>query len=122
MPRQVDLEFENLQVLLTVQALTGEITENVRAVTITCRASDSVDVTFVLYREDPELREDIIEEFVPEFEALQESGSILGAIKVVIDNQPFGEERKPWMDGRIVFLRKELWDQQDHREGAEPRD
>jgi len=107
MPRQADLEFENFQALCAVQALAGEITENVRAVTITCRSSDSVDVTFVLYREDPELREDIIEEFVPEFEALQESGSILGATKVVIDDQPMGEGGKPWLDGRVVFLRKE---------------
>jgi len=30
MPRQVDLEFENLQVLFTVQALADLITENVR--------------------------------------------------------------------------------------------
>lgn len=122
MPRQVDLKFENFQVLCAVQALAGAITENVRAVTINCRAPDSVGVTFVLYREDPEMREEI-EDFVPELEALQESGSIMVSTKVVIDDQPFGEEGKPWRDdGRVVFLRKELWDQQDHWEGAEPRD
>ncbi len=106
MPRQVDLEFENFQVLCAVQALAGEITENVRAVTITCRSSDSVDVTFILYREDPELREDIIEEFVPELVALQQV-DIMVSTKVVIDDQPMGEGGKPWLDGRVVFLRKE---------------
>jgi len=108
MPRQVDLEFENFQVLCAVQALAGAITESVRAVTINCRASRSVDVTFVLYREDPEMREEILEDFVVDFEALQAFGAIEVITTVVIDDQPIGEGGKPWLDGRVVFLRKEL--------------
>jgi len=106
MQPQSDLEFENLQVLFTVQALAGVITENVRAVTLNC-SSDSVDVTFVLYREDAETREEV-EDFVPELVALQQSGAIMVSAKVVIDDQPIGEEGKPWLDGRVVLRRKEL--------------
>lgn len=103
---QPDLDFENLQVLCIVQALAGAVTENVRAVTARC-APNSVDVTFVLYREDPEMREEI-EDFIGELEALQLSGSIEISVRIIIDDQPIGEERKEWLDGRIILIRKEL--------------
>lgn len=103
---QPDLDFENLKVLCIVQALAGAVTENVRAVTARC-APNSVAVTFVLYREDPEMREEI-EDFIGELEALQLSGSIEISVRVIIDDQPMGEERKHWQDGRIILMRKEL--------------
>lgn len=101
---QADLQFENLQALFVVQALLGVVTEHVRAVTINC-SRDSVDLTFVLYREDPETREEIFEEFLPEFEALQQS-NIPVSVKIVVNGRPF-EEGGPELEGRVVFLRKE---------------
>jgi len=95
--------FENLQVLFMVQALAGNLTAAMRAVTIKC-SQRAVFLTFVLCQDEPKSREDI-EDIVFEFEALQ-TRNIDIHVNVKIDNN-YIRECVGSVDGRAVVLRKD---------------
>ena len=95
---------ENTQALSLVQALLGNITANLRAVSFECSVVGVV-LYFLLEHESLEDREEI-EDTVFEFEALQPSGSKIEVIATV-DPRPLPTLRNGIVLGRLVFARKE---------------
>ncbi|WP_232616682.1 hypothetical protein [Leptospira weilii] len=93
---------ENQQVLNIVQAMLGNISWNVRAVSLVCNNEASVVLHFVLAEDQPEDREEI-EDIGFEFEALQFSRIDVDVV-VTVNAGPLIDGDTP---GRIVYLRKE---------------
>lgn len=94
------LDEENQQVLWLIQALLGAVSPNFRAVSIDCQ--DTIVLTFVLFEESAEDREEI-ERTLSELMAQQtREGSF--ATKVLVSTKRIDDILLP---GRLVFLRRE---------------
>lgn len=97
-----ELTFENTQVLYLVQAMIGDISPNIRAVSLECVAR-AVRLHFLLAQEQATDRESI-DDIVFEFEALQERGIEVNLSVVVSSRQEASAE----LPGRRVFGRREV--------------
>jgi hypothetical protein len=102
MTETTSLSLENMQVLNLIQAMLGAITQAFRAVAIGIR-NDKIEITFVLFQEDQDARDEI-EDIVFRFDSLQvESKPIVLRVELISESQPL-ETASIW--GRLVFLRK----------------
>ncbi len=97
----MNYESENISFLNFIHALQGNVSENVRAVSLTL-FPDSIIFHFILHRDDPETNEDI-DDVVAEFAALQQQFTQID-LDVRATDLPIDLSTFP---GRLVFLKKD---------------